>query len=274
MQEAQRLYIEQSDLARRLQLSAREDTEGETDMPLVIWDVGLGAGANAMAAILCYEAQAAAGPVRPMHLVSFENDLDPLHLAFQHNREFTYLRHAAVAGILDAGQWQSPHHSGLRWTLAHGDFLASISRAPGPPDLIFYDMFSSKTDADHWRLSAFQQVFAACERQATELFTYTCSTPIRAALLAAGFYVAQGRSTGEKVETTVALTPAAVRSSSSWHARLLGAEWLARWARSSAKFPADLPVEQQPPFEHIVRSHPQFMSLSQQAPAQERAGCR
>ena len=105
MVEAHQLYIEQSDLAERLRIAA--DENAETAAPLVIWDVGLGAAANAMSAILCYEAQATAGPVRPMHVISFENDLDPLKLAFMHNREFTYLRHSAIAGILGPGHWQS-----------------------------------------------------------------------------------------------------------------------------------------------------------------------
>jgi queuine tRNA-ribosyltransferase len=58
-----------------------------------------------MAAILCYEAQAATGPIRPMDVVSFENDLDPLRLAFLHNREFTYLRHpvSAASSMRGAG---------------------------------------------------------------------------------------------------------------------------------------------------------------------------
>ena len=43
---------------------AGRDANGQE--PLVIWDVGLGAAANAMAAIHCYEEQAASGPVRPM----------------------------------------------------------------------------------------------------------------------------------------------------------------------------------------------------------------
>ncbi|MEI9892975.1 MAG: hypothetical protein WDN28_03430 [Chthoniobacter sp.] len=64
MVEAHRLYIEQSDLAARLRLSANEHG-GETVEPLVIWDVGLGAAANAMSAILCHEAQTAAGPHAP-----------------------------------------------------------------------------------------------------------------------------------------------------------------------------------------------------------------
>ncbi|MCA1660593.1 MAG: tRNA guanosine(34) transglycosylase Tgt, partial [Verrucomicrobiaceae bacterium] len=44
MEEATHLYVEQSNLAQRVRLSAGEN-------PLVLWDVGLGAAANAMAAI-------------------------------------------------------------------------------------------------------------------------------------------------------------------------------------------------------------------------------
>ena len=259
MQEAHRLYIEQSDLAERLHISA--DENADTATPLVIWDVGLGAAANAMAAILCHEAQAAAGPVRPMHVISFENDLDPLRLAFQHNREFTYLRHSAIGGILDAGRWQSPHHAGLSWSLVQGDFLAKMADAPAPPDVIFFDMFSSKTDGTQWTLDAFKKIFAACQSRAVELFTFTCSTPIRAALLAAGFHVAKGISTVDKLDTTIAFTPEAFRMPPSGRHELLAGEWLGRWSRSGAKFPTDVPAEQHPSFEQAIRSHPQFRSV-------------
>jgi queuine tRNA-ribosyltransferase len=262
MQEAHRLYIEQSDLAARLHISPHENVDANTDAsPLVIWDVGLGAAANAMAAILCWEAQAAAGAVRPMHIISFENDLDPLRLAFLHNREFTYLRHSAIGGILDAGRWQSPRFSGLKWTLVNGDFPASIPNAPAPPDVIFFDMFSSKTDGDQWTLGAFQKIFAACEGRAVELFTYTCSTPIRAAILAAGFCIAKGRSTVDKLDTTIALTPAAAQTPVAGPRELLAADWLAKWGRSSAKFPADITPEQHAAFEQTIRSHPQFRNV-------------
>jgi queuine tRNA-ribosyltransferase len=261
MEEAQRLYIEQSNLAARLQLSSEEIASGIEPEPLVIWDVGLGAAANAMAAILCYETLAAAGPVRPMHVVSFENDLDPLHLAFQHNREFTYLRHSGIGAILAIGRWQSRDYSGLRWTLVEGDFLDSIPNSPAAPDLIFFDMFSSKTDGDQWTLGAFRQIHAACAGRAVELFTYSCSTPIRAALLAAGFHVAKGQGTVDKLDTTIALTPEAIRPLLPRTHELLGAEWLARWNRSSAKFPADLPADQQPAFEQTIRTHSQFQNL-------------
>ena len=259
MVEAHQLYIEQSDLAERLRLSADENAQAAS--PLVIWDVGLGAAANAMSAILCYEAQAAAGPVRPMHVISFENDLDPLKLAYQHNREFTYLRHGAIGGILDAGRWQSPRHTDLRWTLMQGDFLTKMPTATAPPDLIFFDMFSSKTDAGQWTLAAFRKIFAACQGRAVELFTYTCSTPIRAALLVAGFTIAKGRATVDKVDTTIALTPTAALIAQQRGYEFLGAEWLGKWSRSSAKFPSDVSAEQQSSFEETIRAHPQFRGV-------------
>ena len=256
MEEAQRLYIEQSDLAARVRLPP--DAAAGDAAPLTIWDVGLGAGTNAMAAIHCYEAQAAAGPVRPLRLISFENDLDSLRLAFRHNREFTYLRHPGPAGILAEGEWQSKTLPGLSWTLLPGDFIAILPAAPAP-DVVFFDMFSSKTSSDHWTYHVFRQIADACAGRATELFTYSCSTPIRSALLAAGFHVARGCSTGDKVETTIALTTSA--AGLRCRHELLGAEWLDKWKRSSAKYPADIDAAQQPAFERAILHHPQFSSI-------------
>jgi queuine tRNA-ribosyltransferase len=254
MDEAQGLYVDQSNLAGRIQLAT--DESPETAAPLVIWDVGLGAAANAMAAIHCYEARAGVGPVRPLRLISFENDLDSLRLAFRHNREFTYLRHAGPAAILADGRWQSRQHAGLSWTLVPGDFPATMHHAPAAPDLIFYDMFSSRTHGEPWTLAAFEQLFAACAGRAAELFTYTCSTAVRAALLAAGFYVAKGRSTGAKLETTIALTPEASRSR--LRDGLLTSDWLAKWARSRAKFPPGTQAEEFPTLEKAILGHAQF----------------
>jgi queuine tRNA-ribosyltransferase len=256
MEEARRLYIEQSNLAGRVRLSADENPESVA--PLVIWDVGLGAAANAMAAILCYEEQATSGPVRPLQIISFENDLDSLRLAFRHSRDFPYLRHSGPAGILKNGEWQSRQHPGLSWLLLSGDFLETMSTAPAPPDLIFYDMFSTKTSGDQWTWSAFRQLFEACAGRAAELFTYTCSTANRAALLAAGFYVARGRNAGEKLETTIALTPAACRATSSCRHELLAPNWLEKWNRSGAKFPEEIEAHQYTSFEQMIRGHEQF----------------
>jgi len=248
MDEARLLYAGQSNLASLLRR-----VDGAE--PLVIWDIGLGAAANAMAAIQCYEEQAAAGVVRPMLIISFENDLDSLRLAFRHGDKFPYLRHGGPAGILRSGAWRSKQHPGLSWVLAAGDFPAALAAAPAAPDVIFYDMFSSRTHAGHWTLDVFQALFAACEGRAAELFTYTCSTASRSAMLAAGFHVARGCRVGEKQETTIAMTPAAFEST---RREMLGAAWLEKWLRSGARFPVGLPEAEQPAIERLILDHPQF----------------
>jgi queuine tRNA-ribosyltransferase len=253
MEEARKLYVEQSNLAERLRFS--EDGNGE---PLIIWDVGLGAAANAMAAIRCYEEQASQRPVRPLRIISFENDLDSLRLAFRHERDFSYLRHSGPADILTDGYWQSQEYPGLSWLLVPGDFLETMGTAPTPPDVIFYDMFSTKTSGDQWTLAAFCRLLQVCAGHAVELFTYTCSTANRAALLAAGFYVARGCNAGEKIETTIALTPEAYRASSSCRHELLTADWLGKWNRSVAKFPAEIHANEHSSFEEMIRMHEQF----------------
>ena len=250
MDEARQLYVEQSRLSERLRASEPG--------PLVIWDVGLGAAANAMAAIHCYEREATAAPVRPLRIISFENDLDSLKLALLHNKDFPYLRHAGPPAILRDSVWRSKQHPALDWTLLRGDFLEMMRHASAPPDIIFYDMFSSKVSTDAWTLETFRRLFAACGTCATELFTYTCSTSVRVALLAAGFYIAQGRSMGAKEETTIALTPEAVHNAPSGAWLFLSSPWLARWRRSGAKYPPDLAADDQAAFERSILDHPQF----------------
>ncbi len=263
MEEARLLYVDQSHLAERLRLSASATTAMEQETPLVIWDVGLGAAANAMAAIRCYEDAALAGPVQPMQLVSFENDLDALRLAFAYNsREFPYLRHAAPAGILQQGRWQSRQHPGLGWTLVAGNFPETMSSAAAaPPDVIFYDPFSSSTNEALWTLDTFRHLFDVCGNRAVELFSYTGSTATRAALLAAGFYVAKGRPVGDRAETTIAFTPPALDGSYPTRYELLSTAWLERWQRSSARFPATLLADDQNVFEWTISAHPQFQLL-------------
>ena len=256
MEEAQRLYVEQSQLADRLRVS--DDAEA-----LVIWDVGLGAAANAMAAVRCFEATAEQGAVRSLRIISFENDLDSLKLALGLTDLFPYLRHSGPASVFKHGQWQSKAHAGLSWELVHGDFLQTMSEVSAPPELIFYDMFSSKTCGDQWTLDAFRNIFAACLGRAVELFTYTCSTSARVAMLAAGFYVARGRNAGEKEETTIAITPEVLRSLRPQSYELLSSDWLAKWHRSGAKYPAELPQESYAAFEQKIVEHPQFAQVSQ-----------
>src|ERR1700733_2437770 len=244
-QEARSLYVEQSRLIERLQVPS--------DQPLVVWDVGLGAAANAMAAILAAESLSSASAARRLVLVSFENDLDSLKLALRHPRWFKHLRHAAPRALLAENRWINAA-SKIEWLLLGGDFAARKFDAPSP-DIIFFDPFSFKTDSALWTLPAFRELAQACAQKPAELFTYTYSTSVRAAMLAAGFYVAKGRATGPKAETTIGLSPLA--AAVPHEHELLGQEWLARWRRSGAQTPFGVAAGDDSWHEAVV-GHPQF----------------
>jgi queuine tRNA-ribosyltransferase len=252
--EAQRLYVEQSGLAGRL-------IKPEDPVPeLVIWDVGLGAASNAMAAVQCFEqvfvAQGAAG-LRPLRIVSFEIDLDPLTLALKFASHFPHLRHGAPHALVEHGRWTHP--SGLLvWELHRGDFLDFLESSPAP-DIIFYDPFSAKTDTGLWTSEVFARIHRHCGPKPAELYTYSSATSVRVSLLTAGFYVAEGVGTGPKADTTLALTSPLNHPGA---AKLLGAEWLGRWRRSISKFPAGITEEGKAAFEKRIESHPQFAGLA------------
>jgi queuine tRNA-ribosyltransferase len=242
--EAHSLYVEQSRLLARLRVCAAQ--------PLVVWDVGLGAAANAMAAILAVESSADTA-ARRLLLVSFENDLDSLKLALDHTRWFKHLRHAAPRALLSDQRWINSG-STIEWLLLSGDFAARKFEAPAP-DIIFFDPFSFKTDSALWTLPAFRELARVCSEKPAELFTYTYSTSVRAAMLAAGFYVAKGRGTGPKAETTIGLSQHAANGPHDHE--LLGAEWLVKWRRSGAQAPFGSGAEDTS-WHDAVSEHPQF----------------
>ncbi len=255
-EEAKSLYIEQSGLAALLRTPI---SRGEEAMrPLVIWDVGLGAGTNAMAALHCAEALRKWQPEltpRGLKLVSFENDLDSFRLASRNAILFKHLRHSAPTRLLENGKWVSKDAL-IDWELLEGDFLKRMHDAPAP-DLIFYDPFSFKSDSALWTIECFTEIFKRCSARACEIFTYSASTATRAAWLAAGFFVARGKPTPPKEETTIILTPSAWDRAPKRH-QLLGLEWLGRWERSGARYPAGLPEGDRSRFELLIRGHGQF----------------
>jgi queuine tRNA-ribosyltransferase len=236
--EARRVYVEQS-------VAIADALAGTRD--IVVWDVGLGAAHNAMALVHALDnAPAHAG----VELHSFEIDLDAFQLALVHMKQFVHVRHPAPHVLAHRGQFARER---LTWTLHTGDFLTTFRAAP-QPDVIFYDPFSTKTDAPLWSLATFRMLHAHLARP-VELFTYSASTAVRTSLLAAGFRVARGVGSGPKPETTIALanaTPALAK-----HA-LLGHAWLARRARSTAPFAADIPPDQHAALDDAIRRHVQF----------------
>lgn len=240
-QEARALYAEQSGLAEKLQ------REGP---PLCVWDVGLGAGTNAVAALAC-ASELGERQRRELTVVSFEIDLAPLRLALADAQGFPFLQPFAAAGsaLLSGERWSQGR---LRWELHLGDATEAWARAAEPADLIFFDPFSPAANPMLWAPAAFARLRAHArdDGDGCTLFTYSAATPTRVSLLLGGFFVGTGISTGMKKETTVAATRRDLL-----HAPL-DARWLTRWERSAAQAPHGLELSEE--IRSAVRQHPQF----------------
>lgn len=236
--EANLLYVEQARLAERL------SAPGE---PLVVFDVGLGAATNAVAAI-AHALELGSGRKRPLHVVSFERDAAPLRLALADPEGFPFLAPYAepARALLETGRWEG---EGVVWTLHFGDFLEALARASTMAELIYYDPFSPESNGELWTRSAFAQLREHCRDDAL-LMTYSASTRTRASLLLGGFHVGVGAAVGTKRETTVAGGPRTPLDAP------LDDRWLQRWRRSTARAPhgEELTAE----LERAIETHPQF----------------
>jgi len=253
--EAERLYIQQSALARRLR-----ETGDSQDNALVIWDVGLGAATNAMAVVQCFErarSEHESGTfLRPVKLVSFEIDLDPFALAAGHASLFPHLRHRAPHTLLAKGKW-ADESGRLEWSLLNGDFREQLVTAH-QPDLIFFDPFSPKVDKALWTPGLFALLAEHCAGRPAELYTYSNATAVRAALLSAGFWVAAGVGTGPKADTTLAFTSLDAAQRHPDSPVLLDSTWLGRWRRSTARYPVGMAETEHADFAARIEGHPQF----------------
>jgi queuine tRNA-ribosyltransferase len=238
--EANSLYIDQSDFRQRL-MAAGDGKE------LVVFDVGLGAAANALAAI---HAAADSGGHHKFKLISFERDLELLRFALSHADKFAHFKgfEDALIEILKNGKWQS---SSVSWELRHGDFLELIDREPNRASIVFYDPYSPRMNVDMWTVECFRKLRAKCSEDCT-LFTYSRATPIRAALLCADFFVGVGNATGSKDETTIAAADFELLK------QPLAPAWLERWKKSHTPFPLGLPSAQEPAISAQVLGHRQF----------------
>jgi tRNA U34 5-methylaminomethyl-2-thiouridine-forming methyltransferase MnmC len=239
--EANLLYVKQLQLEERLRSNSQGRTSGQNDQPLLdlsercgvfrIWDVGLGAGTNAVAALSAAQAMGAERQ-RPLEVVSFERTRGPLELALSDLEGFPYLRpwREAAEAVLREGRWES---RGLVWKWVAGELPGSFEGAPHSADLIFFDPFSPETNPLLWTPTALSTLrLSAGEAEAgTLLATYSASTRTRVSLLLAGFFVGVGVAVGNRRETTVAATRLELL------AEPLGQRWLERWRRSVARAP-------------------------------------
>lgn len=244
--EAQNLYVMQADIQHMSDIVPDEN--------IVIWDVGLGAGTNAMTAIFeCEKIFNGNNFGKGIRIISFEKDLNPIRLASKNPALFTHVRHSAPSALLKHGIWKSEENN-IEWNLIEGDFLDNIEKA-SKPHIIFYDPFSINTDGPLWNYSVFKRIFNHCRDNRTKFFTYSSSTKVRSALIAAGFYTGRGAGSGPKTDTTAAFTAPGIINP---EVKLLGIQWLERFYRSSSKFTDDITDEMKPEIEKLIISHPQF----------------
>jgi queuine tRNA-ribosyltransferase len=252
-EEAFHLYVESSGLGARLAGAS----EGES---VCVWDIGLGAATNAMAAIREWEKN----PRCNLMLESFERDLDPLRLATDHPFAFPHVKHAAPYLLLRDGHYRSKCGK-LTWVLNRGDFEQMFYSSMTKPDYLFYDPFSAKTeDSPLWRPQFFERLYAKLYQDPAIIVSYSNSTALRAAWLSAGFYVASGAPSARRKDTSLILTEKGLSQLPSG-AALLGRDWLERWKRSSAQAPLEIlegPSEGREAFFARVEGHSQFRKVA------------
>jgi hypothetical protein len=274
--EAEALYVRQLRLVERLQ---RHNGE------FVVWDVGLGAAANALAVLRAVRSLPCS-----VYLVSFDCTVEPLRFALQHRETLGYFDNyeRPLRELIEVQRTEI--HNGparIRWDLQLDDFpklldsnrsrrreeadlpsgsgLSASSRRQLPslcsPHAVLFDPYSPARNPAMWTLPLFTNLFSLLDpRRPCALTTYSRSTMLRVTLLAAGFFVGMGRATGRKEETTVAANTLELIEEP------LQRDWLERARRSHSAEPLRTPVYQQAPLSPAtwtaLQRHSQFQDFA------------
>ena len=261
--EADLLYVRQLKIPERIRASREE---------FVVWDIGLGAAANAVAVL-----RATRDIPRPLRLVSFDNTAEPLAFALENAGALGYVREyeEQLQTILNRREVRFTNGaSTVTWEFHLDDFPTWLERrAParpvsyneplraepvlGAPHAILFDAFSPAKNPAMWTLPLFTNLFRSLDPQRPcNLTTYSRSTMFRVTLLLAGFFVGRGVATGVKEETTVAANTLELIDTP------LDGKWLERARRSGNAEPLHKPVYSQSPLStenwERLRAHPQF----------------
>jgi len=248
--EAEALYVKQIQLVERLSHHTGE---------FVIWDVGLGAAANALTIL-----RSTREIPSLIRLVSFDHTIEPLEFALQHKQALGYfdgyelpleqlLIHRRVS-------FQNSRQT-VDWELQLADFPTSITQHDAQklpePHVIMFDAFSPAKNPAMWTQPLFANLFQLLDpARPCALPTYSRSTMLRVTLLLAGFFVGVGHATGEKEETTIAANTFGLINEP------LDRKWLQRACKSTSAEPLWEPAYRQSPLSPATREkleqHPQF----------------
>ena len=248
--EAEALYVNQLKLRERLQNHVGE---------FVIWDVGLGAAANALTVL-----RATRDIACNIRLVSFDHTLEPLKFAMRHAVELGYF--GGYENYLQ--EFLREHRVNFQdgtqsvdWEFHHGDFPTLLTQPATKkfpkPDAILFDAFSPARNPAMWTLPLFTNLYRLLDPQRPcALPTYSRSTILRVTLLLAGFFVGVGHATGEKEETTIAANDLRLISEP------LDLRWLDRARRSHRAEPMTEAIYRIAPLSDEswkkLQAHPQF----------------
>jgi len=250
--EAEALYVRQ--LHMRERLAACPGT-------FVLWDVGLGAGANVLTALACLR-----DVPGHIHVVSFDRTLEALRFAVEHADVLGYLGDLRpLASAVADGECVRETKAGalsVRWEVHLGDFPQLLTASAGgwpAPHAIMYDAYSPMRNPDMWTLPLFERLFRCLDPgRPCGLPTYSRSTILRVTLLLAGFFVGVGHATGEKEETTIAANRLELIDDP------LDLQWLDRALRSHSAEPMWTPKWRVAPLtlqsRDRLRRHPQFVN--------------
>ena len=248
--EAKALYVHQLDLPNRVAAH-----QGE----FILWDVGLGAAANALTVLRCCH-----GLACPLRILSFDHTLEALRFALEHAKALGYFEgyETAVTDLLRDGSVRFRQgNQEIHWSFHGGDFPTLLRSPDAPlwpkPHAILFDAYPPAKNPEMWTQPLFQRIYQLLDAaHPCALPTYSRSTLLRVSLLLAGFYVGAGHATGEKEETTVASNSLSLLSEP------LDRMWLARARRSTSAEPLWEPVYRQSPLSapswEKLQSHPQF----------------
>ena len=271
--EAEALYVRQLHLPERVR-----ETSGE----FVIWDVGLGAAANALTVIRLVRESLKGKPAQ-LRVISFDHTSAAAAFALEHGAELGYVA-GYESALAELVKNQSVKFSDdllqVEWTLEPGDFPAWLRQNPErrlparpesvlscehavpeagvpPPHAILFDPYSPKKNPAMWTVPLFAGLFRRLDPQRPcALATYTRSTMARVALLLGGFFAGVGHPSGLKEETTVAANRPDLLDEPLDH------QWLEHAKHSHSAEPLSGPVYRQAPLSpetrERLRQHPQF----------------